>query len=101
MHHMNRLILVVSALLILMPAADAVAKKHKTGHHKRTARHAPVKRTYYGRNTSYKFKQTDAGRPSPYKGDNVPENDGQRKNKERNLNYGNSQPLPPNDGGRR
>jgi hypothetical protein len=88
-------------MLILATSADAAVKKRKASHHKRSTRHSPARGAYSGRNTSYKFKQTDAGRPSPYKGDNVPENDGQQKNKTRNLNYGNSQPLPPNDGGRR
>jgi len=99
---MKRLLLILCALGLMISSAEAgTGKKRKRVHHKRTTHHAPVKRTYYGRNTSYKFKETDAGRPSPYKGDKVPENDGQRKNMERNLNYGNSQPLPPNDGGRR
>lgn len=98
---MNRLILLLGALMILTASADASVKKRKTVHRKHTTRHAPARRTSHARNTSYRFRQTDAGRPSPYKGDNVPENDGQRKNKQRNMNYGNGQPLPPNDGGRR
>lgn len=92
---MKFLTITLLAAFTLSTTADA----HKTGkkhYHKKSAAH---KRTYYsGHDEHTSFKTGDAGRPSPYKGDNVPENDGVKKNEERNKNYQTNQPLPPNNG---
>lgn len=97
---MKKLLLATTALLLLCSAADAKGKKtsRKATHHK-----AKAKPTYYvnGDGTysnSPNAAASDAKRPSPYKGQNVPENDGQKKNKERNLNYNNGQSMPGSDG---
>ncbi len=71
--------------MLLCSTLNAKGKKttRKSTHHK-------AKPTYYvnGDGTySTGSKATDANRPSAYKGDKVPENDGVKKNKERNLNY--------------
>ncbi len=94
---MKKLLLATTALLFLCSAADAKGKKTT-----RKATHK-TKPTYYvnGDGTysnSPNATASDAKRPSPYKGQNVPENDGQKKNKERNLNYNNGQPMPGSDG---
>ena len=88
---MKNIILAIAALTLLQTSALAQGSRrhHKKyrGHHKTTY--------YYDRNRPV---QTDATRPSAYKGDKVPENDGVKKNKQRNLNYNNGQPMPSNSG---
>jgi hypothetical protein len=95
---MRKILLAIAALLMLQMSTDAqtVNKSHRR-HHK----HKP---TYYYNNsdgslsTKPNAATSDARRPSAYKGDRVPENDGQKKNKQRNINYNSGQPLPANNG---
>lgn len=91
---MKKIILACTAFMLLFSTADA---KKKVAHKKKPK----AKTTYYvnGDGTYSTTGHTDATRPSAYKGDRVPENDGQKKNKERNLNYNSGQPLPSNAGG--
>ncbi len=88
---MKKTLLTLTALVLIVASADAKGVK-KT--------HRKAKPTYYVKGDGTYSKrghgaQTDATRPSPYKGDRVPENDGQKKNKERNLRYGqDAAPIP-------
>ena len=93
---MKKTFLAIIALLVLQIPAGAEAKKKST--HKKA--HAKGKPTYYYNNSDGTLSQgkTDEQRPSAYKGDRVPENDGVKKNAQRNLNYNNGQALPANNG---
>ncbi len=89
---MKKLLLVATAFMLLCTGADAKGAK-KTA---RKSSHKKEKPTYYvnGDGTySTSPAATDATRPSPYKGNKVPENDGVKKNKERNLNYTSQPPA--------
>ena len=92
---MKKLLLAFTALLLFHMPAGAEAKK-KSSHRKA----AKAKPTYYYNNSDGTMSQgkPDAQRPSAYKGDHVPENDGPKKNGQRNLNYNSGQPLPSNSG---
>lgn len=97
--------LLALALLFCMQA-DAIAQHvskqathRKTSHrkyHKKTrhrkAHNSPYDRAYSGP------KSDHHDNPSGYEGKNTPINDGHKKNMRRNLNYGNSQPLPASNG---
>jgi hypothetical protein len=87
-----RIILVAVATLAMF-CTDASGQTIKRTNRK-YRKHKPV---YYNSNHRTQV-QTDATRPSPYKGDKVPENDGVKKNAQRNINYNNGQPMPSNSG---
>ena len=81
---MKKLLLATTAFLLMLGSADA-GPQSKRKSHKKTIK-AKAKRTYYV-NGPEGNTPTDETRPSAYKGDKVPENDGVKKNKERNMNY--------------
>lgn len=92
---MKKLLLAIAALVLLIPAAEAGKKGQKTAPKKK---HKP---TYYvNGDGTYSTGKPDAKRSTPYKGDKVPENDGQKKNLQRNMNYGTGQELAPSNGNR-
>jgi len=68
-------------------------RSHRKNHHRRSHHRAHRSHTYH---RTHAVTQAEA--PSPYKGDNTPINDGQRKNKQRNLNYNTGQALPASNG---
>ena len=97
---MKHTLLLLLSFLLLIPFADgqtATTKRTKSKKHN-------TKPTYYYNSDgtlSDKPQENatpDAKRPSAYKGDNVPENDGQKKNEQRNINYNSGQPLPSSSG---
>ena len=84
--------------MILNTGAEAKTTK-KT--HKKVTRHRTAKAKptyYYNKDGTLSDGKSDAQRASPYNGDKVPENDGVKKNKQRNLNYNTGQALPSNSG---
>ena len=93
---MKTILLAFAALMLFTPA-DAANKK--SPRKKQVTKHKP---TYYynsdGTLSSTPGGNADAKRPSSYKGDNVPENDGQKKNEQRNMNYNSGQALPASNG---
>ena len=98
---MKKLLLSLLACLLIFTYGDAgaVPKAKKGKGARKTARHRRAKPTYYyNSDGTLSDKPGDARRPSAYKGDNVPENDGHRKNVQRNINYNSGQPLPSNSG---
>lgn len=96
---MSKIVLVLAALLMLHVEADAKTTKkvHKKATHKHVGSSKP---TYYYNNSDGTISQgkPDERRPSAYKGDRVPENDGAKKNQQRNLNYNTGQALPASNG---
>lgn len=96
---MRKILLAVVALLMLAPGTEA--KTTKKVYKKKARRHTAAKPTYYyNSDGTLSTTPADAQRPSPYNGDRVPENDGVKKNQQRNLNYNSGQALPPNNGNR-
>ena len=96
---MKHTLLALIACLLVLPFADA----QKTTTKQTKSKKQDEKPTYYYNNDGTmteksEEKKTDAKRPSAYKGDNVPENDGQKKNQQRNMNYNSSQPMPSSSG---
>ena len=87
---MKKLLIAITTVMIVLGCgtADAATRRHK--------KHRAHKITYY--NSNSRAVQTDATRPNAYHGDKVPENDGVKKNKQRNLNYNNGQPMPSSSG---
>lgn len=67
---------------------------HRPRAHHRTYHRRP-RRSTYDRAYNGASQQQE---PSAYRGNNTPINDGQRKNKQRNLNYNTNQPLPASNG---
>ena len=89
---MKKIIFAAAAISMLSAAATAQDIKRSN---RKYRKHKPV--YYYNGNVTGRV-QTDSTRPSPYKGDKVPENDGVKKNMNRNMNYNSGQPLPSNSG---
>jgi hypothetical protein len=93
------LLLAFSFSLLIQVADGQTAATKRTKSKKHTS-----KPTYYHNSDGsvsdrpQKKPTSDAKRPSAYKGDNVPENDGPKKNEQRNINYNSGQPLPSNSG---
>jgi hypothetical protein len=97
--------LIILLALIIGLQADTFAQHYKrmqpVRKHRKAPRHRSHRRVYY-RSSRHTADRAAVRReePSPYRGDNTPINDGQRKNKQRNLNYNTNQALPPSTGGR-
>jgi hypothetical protein len=94
---MKKLLPAILACLLICPNADAGGKRK--GAQKKVRKAKPT--YYYNRDgtiTEQPAPVTATKKPSAYKGDDVPENDGQQKNAARNINYNSSQPLPANNG---
>jgi len=97
---MKKILLAITACLLILPAADAQNIKAKN---KKYRKHSSKPTYYYNSDGTLSDKPagatTNPKKASAYKGDNVPENDGQKKNEQRNINYNNSsQPLPSSSG---
>lgn len=97
---MKHTLLILAAFLLILPTADAQKNTSKQTKHKKTS----SKPTYYYNSDGtlsdkpQKTQTPDSKRPSAYKGDDVPANDGQKKNQQRNMNYNSGQPLPSSSG---
>jgi len=91
---MKYILMLLTVCFLIQTDADAQSRKKNNYRKSHARRHHTYYRTH---NTSMK---SDDVRPSPYKGDNTPSNDGPKKNQTRNLNSNSGQPLPPNNGGR-
>lgn len=94
--HMKYLVLLLVLLTCLQTDASAQRSRKYHRHHRRGhyARQRPMRHTFYRTHDPH----ATTHQPSPYKGDNTPINDGQQKNKHRNMNYNTGQPLPSNTG---
>lgn len=91
--HMKYLVILL-VLLVCLPSDNASAQRSRKYHrHHRSMRH-PARHKFYRTHDPHATMH----QASPYKGDNTPINDGQRKNKQRNMNYNTGQPLPSNTG---
>ena len=89
--------IVATLIFLLCFQFDSGAQSRRNTRHKKYShrhhRHRPATRHTY-----YRTHNRPVEPPSVYKGDNTPVNDGQRKNKNRNLNYNTGQPLPASNG---
>jgi len=97
---MKKILLMLSVFLVFAGIAEAQTPRAKS---KKYRKHNSKPTYYYNSDGTLSDKPAGAAtstkRPSAYKGDNVPENDGQKKNEQRNINYNNSsQPLPSSSG---
>lgn len=92
---MRYLIVTLLFLAVFQQEAQAQHRKRSRYHQRRSTHHVRKhqRHTYYRTHT---VAQPQA--PSPYRGENTPINDGQKKNKHRNMNYNTGQPLPSNNG---
>jgi hypothetical protein len=90
--------LIATLALLICFQADISAQrrhsKHRRTHHRTHRSHHRVHRE----KTYYRTHNGPVQQPSAYKGDNTPINDGQKKNKNRNMNYNSGQPLPSSSG---
>ena len=87
--------LIATLALIIGLQADAMAQHRRSSHHRKVQRHHS---RHHGRTFYRTHSAHSAEAPSPYHGDNTPINDGQKKNKHRNMNYNTGQPVPSNNG---
>jgi len=100
---MKKLLLLLMLVFIGQYATQAQEYTHKkvvkhTYHHRVVRRHAPVHHRRVTTRSRHNIKVVQDAPHNPYEGKPSRQNDGVKKNEQRNMNYQTGQPLPPSNG---